>query len=80
MSRAAPWTPEREAKVRELWLTHSCREIAKALGGFDGCMQEGRLCVSGKAFRLGLPPKTKATKRFSHAPWRPGDPKPEKRA
>lgn len=51
------WSEEKVALLKELWPTHSARQIARRLGGFAGYAQDGRCAVVGKANRLGLPSK-----------------------
>lgn len=59
------WTPERIDLLTTLWPTHSASEIAKRLGGFEGYAENGRLAVSGKADRLGLPAKDRTQAMIS---------------
>lgn len=42
-----PWTPEEDAKLRELWLDYSSYQLSKVLG-------KTRMAIVGRANRLGM--------------------------
>lgn len=50
---AAPWTPQREAMLSQLWPKHTATEIAAQFG-------VSRNTVLGKVHRMGLAPKPRA--------------------
>lgn len=89
--KAPEWTPERDAKLSNLWHTAlTCKEIAAALGGFERMIDRGGTNVSARAHALGLPARLAGSKpkggaaRYKSAQelepriYRPGiDPRPK---
>lgn len=89
IAASPPWTPERDALVRQYWATTlTCIQIAHRIGGFEAFADKGRTSVSSRAKALGLPPRGPGVRK-NHGyittadcglvhPYRPGvDPKPK---